>query len=169
MSDALRPFFEEWYPRLVRHLRVRLEDPDQAEDIAQEAFVRLLDHTPDDPVAWLYSVAIHLATDQARVARGRARHLSLIRAERAADADPGPEHPMLHAEMVSRVRRVLNELSDRDRELLLLHHEGWRYREIAERLGVAPSSVGPLLTRALRRFAATLTTEGEHVARQTSR
>lgn len=158
MPASLRQFFDEWYPRLVRYLRLRMADPDHAEDIAQEAFVRLLDHAPRDPVAWLFTVAANLATDHARVARGRARHLSLIRAERAADADPGPEVPLLRAEEVGRVRRALAALPERDRELLLLHHGGWRYRDIAARLGVAPSSVGSLLTRAQRRFASSITT-----------
>lgn len=167
-SDTLRPFFEEWYPRLVRSLRARINDPDQAEDIAQEAFVRLLDHNPRDPAAWLFTVAGNLATDQARIARGRARHLSVIRAEGATETDPGPEPPLLHAEAVSQVKGALAELSERDRELLLLHHEGWRYRDIAQRLGVAPSSIGSLLTRAQRRFAATLTTVVNHADRQTS-
>ena len=50
------------------------------------------------------------------------------------------------------MQRALNALASRDRQLLLLHHDGLSYREIAVRLTLAPSSVGSLLTRAHRRF-----------------
>jgi RNA polymerase sigma-70 factor (ECF subfamily) len=43
-------------------------------------------------------------------------------------------------------------LPPRDQHLLLLHHGGASYREIAQALDVAPGSVGSLLTRAHRRF-----------------
>jgi hypothetical protein len=43
MDPAFRRFFDEWYPRLVLYLRARLGDEDHAEDVAQKAFVRLLD------------------------------------------------------------------------------------------------------------------------------
>jgi len=157
----LRPFFEQWYPRLVRVLRARLGDADQAEDIAQEAFVRLLDARPQDPKAWLFAVASNLATDHTRVARGRARHLALISDELGGRAASEPEDTLLHAEEMERVRQALAALPERDRTLLLLHHEGFRYREIAEQLGLAAASVGSLLTRAQRRFARSYETLGE--------
>ncbi|HEU4585840.1 MAG TPA: sigma-70 family RNA polymerase sigma factor [Gemmatimonadaceae bacterium] len=153
MDPSFRSFFDEWYPRLVLYLRARLGDEDHAEDIAQEAFVRLLDSAPRDRVSWLFAVASNLAVDQLRVANGRARHLTLIKAAREGSADPGPEQELLRGEVISRVRAALAELSERDRELLLLRHGGWPYRDIARVLGVAPSSVGSLLTRAERRFA----------------
>jgi RNA polymerase sigma-70 factor, ECF subfamily len=149
---AARPFFERWYPRLVRYLHARLGDVDQAEDIAQEAFVRLLDFRPDHPAAWLFTVAANLASDETRVAEGRRRHLALIRVEEAGD-EVDPSEVLVRSEEIAHVRRALAALSERDRTLLLLHHEGCRYREIAQHLGVAPSSVGSLLTRAQRRFA----------------
>jgi RNA polymerase sigma-70 factor (ECF subfamily) len=155
MDPSFRAFFDEWYPRLVLYLRARLGDEDQAEDIAQEAFVRLLDNEPRDAVGWLFAVASNLAIDQQRIANGRARHLTLIRLARDRSAEPEPEQRLLSEEAQSRVRTALAELPERDRDLLLLRHGGWAYRDIARALGVAPSSVGSLLTRAARRFAST--------------
>ncbi len=157
---TVRPFFNEWYPRLVRFLRARLGDADQAEDIAQEAFVRLLRCRPRNPKAWLFTVANNLASDQTRIAKGRARHLALVRAQMREREDQGPDQPLLRAEDVERVQRALRSLSDRDRALLLLHHEGFRYREIASQLGLAVGSIGSLLTRAQRRFARSYETVG---------
>ena len=167
---ALRALFEQWYPRLVRHLHARLGDADQAEDIAQEAFVRLVDAAPRNPGAWLFTVAENLARDHARVARGRATHLTLIGGEMGGACDPGPERPLLDAEEAARVRQALAALPERDRALLLLHQNGVRYRAIADELNVAPSSVGSLLTRAQRRLAQSYTAlEGPADARHASR
>ena len=151
---SVRSFFDEWYPALVRSLRARLGDADLAEDIAQEAFVRMLDHRPRNPKAWLFTVAANLVCDHSRTARGRARHLALVgdAAERAAAPDD-PSQAVVRAEAVGQVRAALDALTERDRTLLLLHHGGYSYAEVAARLGVAPSSVGPLVTRAQRRFA----------------
>ncbi|MFN2433609.1 MAG: sigma-70 family RNA polymerase sigma factor [Gemmatimonadota bacterium] len=150
----MRALFDRLYPRLVRYLEARVHDADRAEDLAQEAFLRLLEHRPRHPRAWLFRVAENLVRDEARLARGRARHLTLLGAERAAERDPGPEADLLRRQEAERAGRALAELPERDRALLLLHHEGFRYREIAAQLGLAPSSIGPLLTRAQRRLVA---------------
>ena len=150
---GVRSLFDRWYPPLVRFLFARVGDVDLAEDIAQEAFVRLIERSPREPKAWLFTVAANLATDHSRLARGRAQHLALVAGESPiGEEDPAAE--LLRAEETSRVRQALAALSERDRSLLLLHHDGFSYAEIARQLGVAASSVGPLLTRAQRRLTA---------------
>jgi RNA polymerase sigma factor (sigma-70 family) len=54
---------------------------------------------------------------------------------------------------IADVRRALDSLDERDRTLLLMREEGFQYRELAEAVGVEPTSVGTLLARARRRFA----------------
>jgi RNA polymerase sigma factor (sigma-70 family) len=54
----------------------------------------------------------------------------------------------LAEERETAVRRALTTLSIRDQRLLILRHEGFSYREIAEALDIALSSVGTLLARA---------------------
>jgi RNA polymerase sigma-70 factor (ECF subfamily) len=49
---------------------------------------------------------------------------------------------------------VLDRLPERDRQLLLMREEGFKYEEIARVVGVAPASVGTLIARALKRFVA---------------
>jgi RNA polymerase sigma-70 factor (ECF subfamily) len=136
----------------VRSVRERVGNADDAEDVAQEAFVRLLGEQPRDSRAWLFTVASHLAADHRRASARRERY-SAGHAE-TRDGVPGAsaDDQLLRDERVACVRRVLDTLRARDRELLLLHHAGASYREIATRLGVAQSSVGPLLARAHRRF-----------------
>jgi RNA polymerase sigma-70 factor, ECF subfamily len=52
------------------------------------------------------------------------------------------------------VRTVLERIPERDRQLLLMREEGFKYDEIARVIGVAPASVGTLIARALRKFVA---------------
>lgn len=165
-SHALRSTFERWYPRLVRFLYARVGDADQAEDLAQEAFVRLLRSRPRESGPWLFTVAANLARDEARLARCRARHLSLVHSEAQARLAEGPEASLSRKEELERVRTALAALPDRDRDLLLLHNAGFRYREIATQLAVAPSSVGPLLGRAQRRFIEVYERAQAHDARR---
>jgi RNA polymerase sigma-70 factor, ECF subfamily len=70
--------FAELYPSLFRYLHRLTGDEDVAEDIAQEAFVRLLRHPlPDSEVRpWLFTVAMNLVRDRARKRERRQRLLT---------------------------------------------------------------------------------------------
>jgi len=149
---GIRRLFERHYPAVVRFLYRRLGDRDQAEELAQEAFTRMLDRRLRRPIAWLYAVAANLARDAARGEAVRARRLRVLAGELVDAAAPSPEQALLREETSRRVRAALVCLSERDRLLLLLREEGLTYREIANVIGISPTSVGPLLTRAQRRF-----------------
>ena len=152
----IRRLFERHYPGLVWYLHGRLGDRDLAEDLAQEAFVRLLDKPPREPDAWLYVVAGNLARDAQRSEGRRARHLAIIDTrERLADAaDPAPaaDTAMCTAEESALVRDTLAMLPERDAALLVMRADDVSYREIAAAIGVSHTSVGPLLARAQQRF-----------------
>ena len=149
----IRRLFERHYPSLVWYLQGRLGDRDLAEDLAQEAFVRLIDKPPHSPDAWLYVVAGNLARDAERGELRRSRHLTIIDAgAETADPTPGADATMCRAEESALVQETLAMLPERDAALLVLHADDVSYREIAAAIGVAPSSVGPLLARAQERF-----------------
>jgi RNA polymerase sigma-70 factor, ECF subfamily len=143
---SIDQLFQTWYPQLVGALSRRLGSRDEAEDVAQDAFVRLLDHRPANPPAWLFTVAGRLAINKRRAAARRERLVMEPQAPATADV------ALDSAEELEFIRGVLHGLSERDRQLLLMHHDGMRYREIAACLGLAESSIGSLLTRAHRRF-----------------
>ncbi|MBX6332405.1 MAG: sigma-70 family RNA polymerase sigma factor [Gemmatimonadaceae bacterium] len=159
----IRHLFERHYPGLVRFLYERLGDRDQAEDLAQETFVRLLRRPPRDPHGWLYVVASNLARDAARGELRRSRHLQLLTGDRATASAPGPDGALLRDEDAARVHAALAALSERDRTLLLLRADGVPYREVARVLHVAPTSVAPLLARAQRRFLRAFTKRSDDV------
>jgi RNA polymerase sigma factor (sigma-70 family) len=152
---------------LVRYLYRKVWDAERAQDLAQEAFARALDHEPDNPRAWVFAVAANLARDEVRTVVRRKKHLALIRAE---SEEAGPEHDPVDAldrqEKIAAAREALEQLTDRDREVLLLWDAGLSYVEIAERTGLAVGAIGTTLARARRRLVAAYdAVEGRHVAR----
>ena len=144
--------FQGLYPSLYRYLHRLTGDADAAEDIAQEAFVRLLRQPlPESEVRpWLFTVAMNLVRDRARKLDRRQRLLSS--AQPLVSAMSRPDEDVERMESVASVRLALESLSERDRQLLLMREEGFKYEEIANVIGVAPASVGTLIARALRRF-----------------
>ena len=147
--------FRAYFPG-IRRLMDRLSgDPHTADDLAQEAFVRLYRRgsLPDSPPAWLATVALNLfRNDRA----GRARRLRLLTpsvGERVhADPSPSPAHEAESAGLRDRVRAAIDHLRERDRQLLLLRAEGYSYRDLAAALDLNEASVGTLLARAKREF-----------------
>lgn len=149
--------YRSLFPAVFRYLHRLTGDPDLAEDLAQEAFVRLLerDLPESEARAWIFAVATNLARDHARTRRRRNR---LLEANEVRTESPArPDEVVERAERIAAVRRALDSLSSRDRQMLLMREEGFSYREIAEAVGVLPGSVGTLIARALRRFGAAYT------------
>lgn len=152
--------FDTAYAPLFRYCHRLTGDPDQAEDLAQEAFFRLLDRrvvgTEPGLRSWLFRVATNLARDRARTLQVRQRILSGVP---PPDPVPGPDAELARAEGIRRVRAALDVLSERDRQMLLLREEGFSYQEIADVAGVSRRSVGTILARALQRLAQELPPE----------
>jgi RNA polymerase sigma-70 factor (ECF subfamily) len=143
------------FPDLVRFLHRKVWDVEQARDLAQEAFVRALQHEPRRPRAWLFQVAANLARDEARTVIRRKRHLVLLKSE-AESQEASIKDPAAKLEEQERwgaVREALDALSEKDRDALLLWDAGQSYTEIARELGLAVGAVGTTLARARRRLA----------------
>jgi RNA polymerase sigma-70 factor (ECF subfamily) len=150
---------------LVRFLYRKVWDSDRARDLAQDAFVRGLKEEPDDPRAWLFTVAGNLARDEARTAIRRKQHLALLKSETEPHARDNPEQELERQEQVTAVRRALDALSDRDRDVLLLWDAGFDYTAIATETGLSLKAIGTTLARARRRLVeAHGKLEGTHAA-----
>lgn len=148
-GEVYRATFQE----LVRFLHRKVWDPERARDLAQEVFVRALSYEPEQPRAWVFKVALNLARDEARTVLRRKRHLALLKTHEAErDQIPSPEEDLAVEERWRGVRRALEALSERDREVLLLWDAGLSYREIADVTDLAPGAVGTTLARARQRL-----------------
>jgi RNA polymerase sigma factor (sigma-70 family) len=156
----INTLFDEVYPPLFRYCHRLTGDPDHADDLAQEAFFRLLDRGPRGPAhglrVWMFKVATNLIRDAARQADTRRR---IMAGSGPPDPVPSPDIGLERDEKIQGVRAALNQIPSRDREVLLLRQEGFSYKEIARVVNVSPTSVGTLLARALQRFESAYTKE----------
>ena len=117
---------------------------DDAEDAAQEAFMialaRLDDcRNPDRFAGWLLTIVRNRARNLVR--REVLRDTDVL-PETAAARGRTPEKEAEHTELQERLEKALQRLPEVQREIVLLHDlEGWRHREIAERLGIPSGTV----------------------------
>lgn len=143
-------FYQATHRRLVKQVFVIVRSVPEAEDIAQEAFIRAAAHWDrisdyDAPEAWVRRVAVNLATNAVERTRRRARILMGMRRE---DAVPGPS--------VERIALVdaLAELPLRYRVVLALHYfADLSVEQVADELGLPAATVRTRLVRGRRRLA----------------
>ena len=142
--------FTEHRGALVRRLTAVTRSADAAEDLAQEAFLRLAQEIeagrgPNDAGAWLYRVGTNLAMS-------RGRHLQVVdrrEGELARPDEPAsPEHLVVESELTAAVGAVLSEMSSVERRALALAANGYGGVEIAVSLGRTHAATRALLCRA---------------------
>jgi RNA polymerase sigma factor (sigma-70 family) len=125
--------------------------PALADDIVSETFLvawRRIDDVPDDERPWLFGVARNVRLNLQRSLRRQQAVAGRLAADPAASTDE-------ENECAEAVVAALSALSERDREILLLHAwEGLNRREIAAALGCSIANVSVRLHRARSRFAA---------------
>ena len=175
MSTDWAQVYQTTYHDLVRFLYRKVWDPDRAQDLAQETFVRCLrESSSARPVenirAFVFTIANNLARDEARTVLRRRKHLVLLKNE--ADTAPKDETEAAAAlereQRIAAVEAALTDLSDRDRDVLLLWDAGLSYQEFAQQTGLAVGAIGTTLSRARRRLVDMYEQieRQKHVARQ---
>ena len=153
----------EHHQEAVYSIILRLvRNPDLAEELAQEAFVRAFASLQAFRGAsrfrtWVIQIALNLVRDRHRTEGRRPVLVSLDeirhRAERSdasmhAAAAPGPDLSLAQGELTSRLEKAIGNLPREYREVFLLKHvEGLSYQEISTMTGV---SIGALKVRAHR-------------------
>jgi RNA polymerase sigma-70 factor, ECF subfamily len=167
MKEDWAEIYRTTYEDLVRYLYRKVWDAERAADLAQEAFVRVLHHDADNPRALVFTVATNLARDEARTVIRRRRHLALVRVEVETTSPPPDALDDVEREQQrAAAERALGQLSDRDREVLLLWDAGLSYTDIARQTGLAVGAIGTTLARARRRLVdAHKAGEAKNVAR----
>ena len=142
--------FDEHAGGLYRLARAMLHEPDAAQDVVQDTFVKLIAHLDGGGAlpnarGWLYTVAAHACRDRQR---GRSRWLPWIAERDVRPANDGPDR----RDGADAVLAAIRGLAARDRLLVLLRAQGLSYREIADAARIRDTSVGQLLVRALKRL-----------------
>jgi RNA polymerase sigma-70 factor (ECF subfamily) len=156
-GEAARLLTERLLPRALRHAARVLGDMAEAEDVAQEAMMRLWKAAPDwradgpaKPATWLHKVVANLAVDRLRRAR-RATGLDPETAASIPDSAPGAEARMVAADRMAALDAALATLPERQRQAVVLRHiEGMSNPEIAEVLEIGVEAVESLTARGKR-------------------
>lgn len=136
------------------YLNNKLGDPATADDLTQEAFLRLAEGGATAVVhgrAWLYRTAHNLAVDYNRqVTRRRTDPMDMEILSAIADEAPKPDEAAAARDALDRLRTVLEELPERTQQVFVATRmDGLTYSEAAERLGISDSSVQKHLSRAV--------------------
>jgi RNA polymerase sigma-70 factor (ECF subfamily) len=163
-AESLGLLVSRWEVPLFRFVSRMVDRPEDARDVCQETFLRILDKADAfrDGArfsTWMYQIALNLCRDQARRKR---RWGHLVVAPPAADdgvphehaapetAATNPAAALEESERQGAVRRALSRLPHDQREVLLLkEYEGLKFREIAGVLGVPESTVKSRMYAAL--------------------
>lgn len=154
---ALTAIFDGYFEPIYQYLRLRVDDPLVAEDLAGEVFVRLVAglrgrggprHTLR---GWLFRVARNVLADH----YGRRKRLTITTLDEwipAPEAD-GPEARTLAGLDADRVRAALRQLSDEQQEVLVLRFgQALSLQETADIMGKGVAAVKSLQFRATARL-----------------
>jgi RNA polymerase sigma-70 factor (ECF subfamily) len=167
--EALHKLVDAYSARLFGLLYRLTGQRETAEDLLQETFLRVVrtiaayEHGGKFE-AWLFRIAANLARDHARRARRRGRPVALDGVSRNSEsgvseladaAQPDPSRELLEKEAGERLNRCLQELTEMDREIILLRHfSELSFREIADMLQIPLGTALARAHRAVKRLRA---------------
>lgn len=146
-------------PRVLAYAARMLGERAEAEDVAQEAMLRLWRVAPDwrqgeaKVTTWLYRVVTNLCTDRLR----RKRPKGLDEVDEPPDSAPAPVARMIAADRAMALDSALALLPDRQRQAVVLRHlDGLANPEIAQVMDIGVEAVESLVARGKRMLTALL-------------
>ena len=160
--DAARVLTHRLAPRILGHALRLVGDRAEAEDVAQDALLRLWRIAPDwrrgeaQVSTWLYRVVANLATDRLRARKRRAVQPLDDTPDPPSDA-PAVVAGLIEADRMAALQAALDALPDRQRQAVVLRHiDGLANPEIARIMEIGVEAVESLTARGKRALAALL-------------
>lgn len=152
-AERITRLFSEHNESLVRFLSARLHSVQEAKEVAQEAYVRLLSLDDSGAVsflrAFLFKTAANLAVDRLRVRQRQRQAMSAGLCDELREV-ARPDHEAAQAEEVEIVRRLIGELPPKCRQVFLLHRiQGEDFPQIAQRMNLSERMVRHYVLRAV--------------------
>jgi RNA polymerase sigma-70 factor (ECF subfamily) len=155
-AAAARLLVARLTPVVFRHAARVLGDKAEAEDVAQEALIRLWKIAPDwqqgraRVTTWLYQITANLCTDRLRKRRG----IGLDEIAEPTDPTPGAAAQIQTQARMDGLQAGLMQLPERQRQAVVLRHiEGLANPEIAQILDISTEAVESLTARGKRALA----------------
>ncbi|PHQ67520.1 MAG: RNA polymerase subunit sigma-24 [Robiginitomaculum sp.] len=160
--DILTTVYLEQRPALLRFLCARMRNPERAEDVLQDVYLKLtrsnLPKVIDNPSGFLFRMASNLALDHIRKskrARLRDQAWSDLNSEKVgsefqSDA-PHADDALIAKERLTTLKVRLQTLSPKAREAFERHKfEGQSYKQVADQMGISTGTVGKHLSKAIK-------------------
>ncbi len=150
--------YRELRKPLIRYLVCLGLSSDEAQDVVQDAFLILHRHlasggSQENIRGWLFRVAHNQARNRQNRYDRNFSAASDVEMEELVSHQETPERAVLEKEKFQQLGKAIRLLSVSERECLLLRASGLRYREIAEVLGIATSTVNDTVDRAIKKIA----------------
>lgn len=159
--EALNAFFDTFFPRVYGYVANTLRDRYLAEDLTQEAFIRIHKNIDKldpkrDPAPWVFTIVSNILRDfwRSREHKMSTREVDLeVVREKKSSGSPDPELSLERRESEEAIREALEHLSPNDREVILLRdYEGLGTSEIAGILSISQDAVRQRHSRAVGRL-----------------
>jgi RNA polymerase sigma-70 factor (ECF subfamily) len=152
-AERISRLFTEHNESLVRFLAARLHSVQEAKEVAQEAYVRLLSLDDSGAVsflrAFLFKTAANLAVDRIRSRSRQRQAMSAGLYDELREAMT-PDHEAAQAEEAEIVRRLIGELPPKCRRAFLLHRiHGEEFSQIAKQMELSERMVRHYVLRAV--------------------
>jgi len=156
LQDQVAQLFQEARDDVYRYLLSLGLYPPQAQEGAQEVFLRLYvtlkkGENIQNPRAWIFRVAHNLGL-KIRARQSSQAPFDADMESRLSSSEMNPEESLIDREEKLRFHRAISGLSEQQRRCLFLRLEGLRYPEIGSVLGISASAVGEFLRRAISRL-----------------
>jgi RNA polymerase sigma-70 factor, ECF subfamily len=155
-QQAFGELVQKFQHRLVGVMHHLVGQHQEAEDLAQEVFLRVYRHRKQySPKAkfstWLFHIANNLALNAIRDRqRRKAQHLNVQESSlMPANKGPAPQQQLNQTELATVIRAAMDELNERQRMAVVLNKfEDMSYEDIASVMGLTMKAVKSLLSRA---------------------
>ena len=167
--EQLVRLYDQNVLRLAMNL---LRSPEDANDIYQEAFLRVYKHLHTFRFdcsfhTWLYRIVTNLCLDALRKRRVRREEDTVVETSEGfldrmdtveeSRADGDPQRQLMSRQLRTRIRQVLDGLTPRERAVFeMRHYQGLRLRAIGDMLGTSEEAAKNCLFRATQKMRAAL-------------
>ncbi len=156
-EKMFKHFFMEQSTGLRNFLIAKFGDPAEAEDLVQDAFIKLWNNCEKVALgkakSYVFTVAVNLGISLRRHDQVKFKHHGIIASYTKGYTNETPEFEMESNEFMEKFKSSIASLPERQREVFLLSRiEKKTYREIAELSGVSVKAIEKLMGKALKKM-----------------